>query len=163
MAGSCPGGTRHGEFGLLKAVVTLRAMTPTLKITALAVGLAFVLASCGGGSAGAVTVEMAEFSFNPDSWTLAGAGDEITIEFDNTGTVIHNWALVKLGQEITREGDLPEDPAERGDLYLVQFAADPGESVSETFTLPAAGTYQVICDIQAHFSAGMAGTLTVSG
>lgn len=139
---------------------------PRFPLLAAALTLAFatLLAACGGGgSAGTVTVEMNEFSFDPDDWTLTAAGDEITMEFDNTGTVIHNWSLVKLGEEITREGDLPENPAERGDLYIVQFEAEPGESVTETFTLPPAGTYQVICDIQAHFSAGMAGTLTVEG
>ena len=139
-------------------------MNRTSRFSLLLGAIVLVVSACGGDdSAGALFVDMTEFSFDPDAVTLNGPGEEFTLELTNSGTVIHNWSLVKLGQEITSEGDLPENPAERGDLYLVQFEAEPGESVTETFTLPAAGTYQVICDIQAHFSAGMAGTLTVEG
>ena len=43
------------------------------------------------------------------------------------------------------------------------FRADAGEAITITFTAPAAGTYQVICNVPGHFSAGMEGLLTVTG
>ena len=132
-----------------------------VRITALGVAVFLLFAACGGDDGG-VEVSMTEFAFTEAALTV-GAGSEVTLAVSNDGTVIHNWSLVKLGQEIARESDLPEDPADRDDLYLVKVELDPGQSTTTTFTAPAAGTYQVICDIQAHFSAGMVGTLTVEG
>ncbi len=49
------------------------------------------------------------------------------------------------------------------DLIVFEISAAAGEAVTNTFTAPAAGTYQVICKIPGHFSAGMEGLLTVTG
>ena len=120
------------------------------------------VAACGGGAGQAVSIDvvMTDFAFTASEWTVA-AGDEITLNLDNQGSVIHNWALVKAGSEISSEGDLPIDPAEKGGLYVLKNEVVAGETASVTLTAPPPGTYQVICDIQAHFSVGMAGTLTV--
>jgi uncharacterized cupredoxin-like copper-binding protein len=104
----------------------------------------------------------AVFAYTENTWTVT-AGEEFTLAFNNEGTVIHNWSLVVPGREISREGDLPENPAERVDLYLFQEEIEAGESKTRLLVAPPPGTYQVICDIQAHFSAGMSGTLTVEG
>lgn len=119
------------------------------------------LGACGGGSDSLEAV-MTEFAFAPSTWTVT-TGEEVTIEIVNTGTVEHNWTLMKAGSEISSEGDLPEDVAARAGLYEVQGTAIAGETSTVTFTAPAPGEYQVICDIQAHFSAGMRGSLTVEG
>ena len=123
------------------------------------------IAACGSGSdagPGALQAAMTEFSFDPTAWTVT-SGDEVTIELVNNGTAEHNWTLMKAGSEITSESDLPEDGAARAELYVAQGSATPGQTTTVTFTAPAAGEYQVICDIQAHFSAGMSGSLTVEG
>lgn len=128
-----------------------------------ALGALLLLASCGGGSVtGSLDISMTEFAYEEPTWTVA-AGEEFTLSMSNDGTVVHNWSIVVPGREITSEGDLPIDPAERGDLYIFQVVLDAGDSVTRNLVAPPAGTYQVICDIQAHFSAGMAGTLTVEG
>jgi len=119
-----------------------------------------VLGSCGGG--GAIQAVMTEFAFAPTSWTVT-SGEEVTIELVNNGTVEHNWVLMKAGSEISSEGDLPQDAAARTGWYEAHGSAAAGETNSLTFTAPAPGEYQVICDIQAHFGAGMRGTLTVDG
>ena len=140
----------------------LKRSTP-IRLLATALAALFVASSCGGGNGGGpIEVAMAEFSYTESDWT-ASAGEEITLVLNNTGTVIHNWSLVAIGEEITSEGDLPENQAERGGLYVFQAEVEPGQTATVTLTAPPAGTYQVICDIQAHFSAGMSGTLTVEG
>ncbi len=129
-------------------------------LSAIAATTLFV-SSCGGDGESTQAV-MTEFAFAPTTWTVP-AGTEVTVELVNNGTVEHNWAVLTAGSEISSEGDLPQDPAARDALYLVKGSAAPGETTSITFTAPDPGEYQVICDIQAHFSAGMRGTLIVDG
>jgi uncharacterized cupredoxin-like copper-binding protein len=63
---------------------------------------------------------------------------------------------------IASEADLPETEEELlANFVYWETEVGPGEKVTETFTAPAAGTYQVICAITDHFNAGMTGTLTV--
>jgi plastocyanin len=124
-------------------------------------GILVLLAACGGGG-NSIEAIATEFAFAPTTWTIA-SGEEVTLELVNNGTVEHNWSLVKRGSEISSEGDLPEDPAARAGLYEVKVTAAAAETTSVTFTAPAPGEYQIICDIQAHFSAGMKGSLTVEG
>jgi len=41
--------------------------------------------------------------------------------------------------------------------------ATAGAVATETFTAPAAGTYQIICALEGHFDSGMEGELVVTG
>ena len=139
----------------------------TMAIAAL-VALGLLAAACGGGdtttTTGAGTVattgsdiEMVtvDFEFIPDEWTVA-AGSGLTVELDNQGTLVHDWVV--LSAEISNEGDFDED------LVIWRTKAQSGEKVTDTIATDLApGTYQVICDIPGHFSAGMKGTLTVTG
>ena len=45
-------------------------------------------AAAGGGASDSVTVEGKDFSFDPDTFTVA-AGKEVTITLDNTGSAPH--------------------------------------------------------------------------
>ena len=66
-----------------------------------------------------------------------------------------------------RKGAPKESAAEESefseDLIVFETSAEAGEAITITFTAPAAGTYQVICKVPGHFSAGMEGLLTVAG
>ncbi len=146
-----------------EGMITLPAMSAnaTLRFAFLSLLTALLVTACGGDDGGdTVEISMTEFTFTESTWTVK-AEEEFTFVLDNDGSVIHNWSIVVPGKEIRTEGDLPDDPAERGDLYLHQEELEAGTSVTRRFIAPPAGTYQVICDIQAHFSAGMVGTLTV--
>ena len=101
-----------------------------------------------------MTAAAEEFSFSPDAW-MAGPGSEVTFQFENQGSVFHYWII--LSSPIGSESEFSED------LIVFETSAEAGETVTSTFTAPAAGTYQVICKVPGHFSAGMEGLLTVTG
>jgi uncharacterized cupredoxin-like copper-binding protein len=114
---------------------------------------ALLIAACGGGG-DSISADAQEFEFSPTSWTV-DEGAEVTLTLTNNGTEEHEWVI--LSEEITSEDQFSED------LVIWEMEADPGVSAKDTFTAPAAGTYQVICALDGHFSSGMEGTLTVEG
>ena len=131
-------------------------------MTGLAV-LGIALVACTGGDepSTALRVTTSDFQFSPNEWTVP-AGEEITIEITNDGSVLHEWVLMRPGVTIEAESDLPETEEELlADFVYVEDEVDAGGTKTLTFTAPPAGTYQVICAIQTHFDAGMEGTLTV--
>jgi uncharacterized cupredoxin-like copper-binding protein len=122
--------------------------------------LGFVLAGCGSSApATEIDVTLDEFNMNPTSWTVA-AGEQITINITNDGTVGHEWVILQDGVTIASEADLPETEEELlADFVYWEEEVDPGSTGTFTFTAPAAGTYQVICAIEDHFNGGMEGEL----
>ena len=138
---------------------------------ALLAALALVAAGCGdsgsttttggqaattvAGAAADIETVAVDFAFDPDEWTVQ-AGSGRTIEIDNQGTLLHNFVI--LSSPIENESDLTED------LVLFRLNAEAGQKVTGTIEADLApGTYQVICDIAGHFSAGMVAELTVTG
>lgn len=149
-------------------VTTQRVTTRRLALVAV-VSLALIPIACGGddddGDEGAeethIEATMDEFQFEPIDWTVQ-AGEEVTIELENEGEVEHEWVILQQGVTIAAETELPETEEELlADFVYWEDEVEPGESKMVTFTAPEAGTYQVICAIEGHFSAGMEGTLTV--
>lgn len=128
---------------------------PTLFLVA--TGLAMVLAACGGGGPTTdLSVDMVEFMYNPNDFTVP-AGQEITLELSNNGAVVHDFILMNQGSEVGQ--DFGED-----DEANVYFKAELQPGVSETFTFTAPsqpGEYQVVCGIPGHYIAGMQATLHV--
>ena len=140
--------------------------TTFFKVVPAALCALLVMVSCGGSDVSpastSVEISLTEFAYDEATWTVK-AGEEFTLTLNNDGTVIHNWSIVQPGLEISREGDLPGDPSERAAIYLFADEVEAGASKDRQLIAPPAGTYQVICDIQAHFSAGMVGSLIVEG
>jgi uncharacterized cupredoxin-like copper-binding protein len=131
-------------------------------MTALAV-LALVTAACdsGGDATTSLEVTTTDFQFSPNSWTVP-AGEEISIDITNEGSVLHEWVLLQPGVNIETEAELPETEEELlADFVFVEDEVEAGATKTLSFTAPAAGTYQVICAIETHFDAGMEGSLTV--
>ncbi|MCG3140684.1 MAG: hypothetical protein HDKAJFGB_01795 [Anaerolineae bacterium] len=105
-----------------------------------------VLAACGGGGGGGgagattVNIEGSEFAYQPADIN-AKPGEKVTVNFKNIGTVEHTFVIKDLNFKLT---------------------AQPGQSVSGSFTAPAAaGTYVIHCDVAGHTEAGMHGSLIV--
>ena len=133
------------------------------------VAFSMVIGGCGGDDAGTdpdaastnLEVTTTDFAFSPNSWTVP-AGEEISIEITNDGSLLHEWVLMQPGVTIESEADLPETEEELlADFVNVEDEVEAGATKTLTFTAPDAGTYQVICAIEGHFDAGMEGELTV--
>ncbi len=131
--------------------------------------VALALAACGdsggdgnggdgnggdGGDGTQIAVIATDFVFTPATYTV-GTGSEVTVTLTNEGALEHNWVL--LAEPIRSEDELDEGS------YLAEATALAGDSGTVTFTAPAAGDYQVICDIPGHFAAGMEADLAVTG
>lgn len=127
---------------------------------ALALPMAFLLASCSSGPSTEIKADMEEFQFSPVEWTVS-EGEEITIELVNNGTLDHEWVILQPGVTISNESELPETEEELlADFVYWEDEVEAGETKTVTFTAPPAGEYQVICAIEGHFESGMEGTLT---
>jgi uncharacterized cupredoxin-like copper-binding protein len=134
------------------------------KIVTLALLLfAFALAACGGGSepsgagsSGPVTLDFEgrDISFDKTSAT-AYAGQQVTVNFKNVGSLEHNWILIAPGADaLTATQQDALSGANSGTLAA-------GETKSFTFTAPPSGKYTFVCTVEGHAAAGMVGTLTV--
>jgi uncharacterized cupredoxin-like copper-binding protein len=127
------------------------------------VPLAFMSFACGGDDGASTEIDAAleNFAFSPTEWTVA-AGEDITIELVNSGSVLHEFVILQPGVEVSSEAELPASEEE----WLADFVywetgwIKPGQSTTVTFTAPEAGVYQVICAITTHLDAGMTATLT---
>ena len=143
-------------------------------------------AGCGGGdgssnsssdAAGKAVTEVTvtpagnQMKFEKTEFTVP-AGEEITLTFENTATspaMKHNVVLLttdegavvtRVGQAGTQAADneyIPDDDA----ILAATGLADPGETVSVTFTAPSdPGEHQYICTFPGHYMS-MQGTMTV--
>ncbi len=100
----------------------------------------------------------------------AKAGQTVKITFKNNSSassnMSHNWVLVKAGSEQQvatdgmQAGDSKDWVAEGATVLGHTKLAKPGETVSVTMTMPAAGDYTYICTYPGH-SITMKGTLHV--
>ncbi len=142
-------------------------------ITILA-ALALLLAACGGGDSGSASSEAEvaepteftitvkdEFNFDPDALTVK-AGEEVTINFENTGGIAHSFAILNPGVT-AEEAAVASEDEQHEMLVLEMHEVEPGGTGSETFTAPSEpGEYTFICAVPGHAQAGMTGTLTVT-
>ena len=87
-----------------------------------------------------VTVVASDFAFAPTSIEVP-ANARVRLTFENDGKEFHDLVV---------EG-----------LPTVHANARPGQRVVVTFTTPAAGSYQFICSVPGHATAGMTGSLKV--
>ena len=109
-------------------------------------------AGCGGNDPpggtvtapadGSVRVTAKEYSFDPSTIVLEGAGT-LRLTLDNKGSLAHNIKVEKDGRVL---GGTPSFPA--------------GESRSATLRL-AAGGYDFLCTVGDHAELGMKGKLEV--
>ncbi|NND73787.1 MAG: hypothetical protein HKN44_02170 [Ilumatobacter sp.] len=123
--------------------------------------VAVLLAGCGSsGSSPAATDRPAppvvvvadDYSYRPAtlSTTLP-----VSVRVDNAGTLAHTWTVVST--PIERELDLVPG------LVIAEATTEPGQSATIDLAGLAPGTYQVVCAIPGHISAGMVGELVIRG
>jgi plastocyanin len=135
----------------------LKRMTPVVAFMA----LMLMLSACGDDSstttanpnAQAISASARSFAYDPASWTVS-SGEDVTISLTNTSDTEHEWVIMKA--PIASEDEFTEDG-----VYW-EIEAQAGETNSGTFTPPEPGTYQIICGLEGHFTAGMVGELVVT-
>ena len=131
-----------------------------MKRLALLVGLAVVLAGCGGksgssktvtasgggGGGGGQTIQVkeSEYKLTPSSFTVSKPGT-VTFEVTNAGQTDHALEV---------EGNGVEEETE---------TISPGSSAKLTVDLSKNGTYEVYCPIDGHRDMGMEAKLVVGG
>ena len=100
-----------------------------------------------GNSAGSITSPGPALTFK--------AGQSVTVTLHNAPVMAHNWAIVNAKSSTATV------------LWNAQIGSasnpvSPGGTGSVTFTVGSAGTYYYICQVDAHVSLGMWGTVTVT-
>lgn len=123
------------------------------------------LASCGGsgsgdGPGGDVTVTLKDFSLTVEPGTFA-AGD-VTFGIQNDGPSAHEFVIFRSDEE---PGKLPVDngliPEDQVDLVDEAEDIAPGTNTTLSVNL-AAGSYVLVCNLSAHYEAGMYAGFTVA-
>ena len=128
-----------------------------LKIVGVLVILSVSLTSCGGAKNTTLNVELADFKFVPNQFTVP-AGKEITLKVVNKGANDHEYVILKAGEHVS----VPFDDDDEGKIYW-EVELKSGESQTVKFTAPSEpGTYDVVCGTPEHVEKGMTGTLTVT-
>lgn len=136
-------------------------------------GLAALAAACGGSSAdddasaedaqqasrNAITVSAREFSFEADQQTVAAG--RVTLTLVNRGSVPHDLVVVRTDlapDKLPAKNGVADVPASEEIAHVHDVRAGARKSVSEELK---PGKYVLICNVPAHYQAGMHLALTV--
>jgi len=118
--------------------------------------IGLLLSGCAKKYDTVLTVDMVEFAFAPAEYAVP-AGQEITLNLTNSGTVAHEFVIMKFGQTVSIPfGDNDED-----NIYW-EHEVDPGGSATVKFTAPSdLGEYQIVCGTAGHLENNMFGKMFV--
>jgi uncharacterized cupredoxin-like copper-binding protein len=108
-----------------------------------------------------ITIELTEFAFTPKDLTLE-AGKPYVLEVVNSGTVKHEFTAEDFFRTVaTRKAETAESEVKVP--FFTEIEVFPGKT-AEIFLIPLVpGTYDLVCEIEGHYEAGMFGTITVTG
>lgn len=139
-----------------------------LKSTVVSVAMIAALGACGSDSndssdstSNDITGSVAEWTVETDA-TTAKAG-EVVFTITNDGTIGHEFLVVKTDiapGEIPLDGDHFAEPTDG--LEVIDEIGEFAKGTTETLTLNLeAGSYQLVCNLPDHYSAGMYTSFTV--
>jgi len=134
------------------------------------VAMMATLGACGGGdnesddaTSNNITGTLNEWTVETDA-TTAKAG-EVIFTVTNEGTIGHEFLVVKTDiapGQIPLDGDHFAEPTDG--LEVIDEIGEFAKGTTETLTLNLEpGTYQLVCNLPDHYSAGMHMTFTVVG
>jgi uncharacterized cupredoxin-like copper-binding protein len=107
-----------------------------------------LLAACGGGSsgppAGAITVKLTDYKFNPA--TIEAPSGKVVFYLVNSGALTHDMVIRDSSDKQIASSEL----------------VAPGDSSVFTVGSIAAGSYKIVCTQPGHEALGMTGTLKVT-
>ena len=108
-----------------------------------------------------IRIEMTEFSFSPSDITLE-AGKPYILELVTVGAVKHEFTAPDFFPSAAwRKAESAESEIKA--TYFKEIEVFPGKQVDLYLVPITPGTYDLICEIEGHFEAGMFGTITVTG
>jgi uncharacterized cupredoxin-like copper-binding protein len=138
---------------------------PAVPLRALLGAMVLLLAGCSTDATVEATTQLSvegtdRLAFEPAEFAVP-AGEEVTLRLTAGGAVGHDF-VVEAAEAQGAAGDQSDEgrAVAAGDLAVAH--ADPGQTVTGTFSIDRPGTYEVYCSIPGHREAGMAGTLTVA-
>ena len=144
----------------------MRAMM--LKSTLVSVAMVAALGACGSDSDDSDDATSNDISGSVSEWTVetdattAKAGD-VVFTVTNEGTIGHEFLVVKTDiapGEIPLDGDHFAEPTDG--LEVIDESGEFAKDTTETLTLNLdAGSYQLVCNLPDHYSAGMHMSFTV--
>lgn len=108
-----------------------------------------------------VTIELGEMYFTPNDITME-AGKPYIITLTNVGVVKHEFTASEFFRMVaTRKAQTAQSEVKVP--YFTEIEVFAGQSV-DLYLIPlVAGIYDLKCEIEGHFEAGMFGTITVTG
>jgi uncharacterized cupredoxin-like copper-binding protein len=133
---------------------------------ALAVGIADLLAGCGGGhtaspaSSPTVSVEMKAMGFAPSTIEVH-AGQLVKFRFHNAATVVHE-ALIGDGQaQDAHDKTMAQMGGMAGMNHNDEVQVQPGGDAELSYHFDRPGTLVIGCHEPGHYAAGMRATIEV--
>ena len=121
----------------------------------------------GDGDEVTLSVNTIDFAFDPAAYTIS-ACEETTVQVVNEAADVHTWVVMKPGASVEdyiesypHPGLVPGSDGSSEDVLAKASASGGTEGTPVTFTIPEAGTYQVICDLADHLEKGMEAELVV--
>jgi uncharacterized cupredoxin-like copper-binding protein len=139
-------------------------MNPRKLSLGIAIGAALLAACSSGPEPLEVTLQAAEFRFEPSSVEVT-AGQQVTVTMQNMGTVEHDFVIQEIPVEQSAAESESATPGHTMDEMEVEPAvhmgAMAGMSASVSFVPTKPGTFEFFCAVPGHKEAGMVGTLIV--
>jgi uncharacterized cupredoxin-like copper-binding protein len=120
-------------------------------------------ASQPSGPATDITVEMADFAYDPSAITVP-AGEPVTLTLKNIGNIEHDFVVEKIDvttQVIEDSGSDAHHAHGEEQNYDLHVSANAGDTSVIQLTIAEPGTYKVFCSVEGHEEAGMIGELVV--
>ena len=112
-------------------------------------------------SAETVRVEFGEYYFDPVNLTFE-AGKPYKVEMVNIGDIKHEFTAGDFfASSAWRKAESAE--SEIKVPYFTEIEVFAGKQVDLYFVPMVPGTYELVCEIEGHYEAGMFGTITVTG
>ena len=119
------------------------------------------VAAADWDAAGKMTIELNEMSFTPND-IIMEAGKPYIMTLTNIGAVKHEFTASEFFRTVaTRKAQTAQSEVKVP--FFTEIEVFAGQSV-DLYLIPLIpGTYELKCEIEGHFEAGMFGTITVTG
>ncbi len=156
----------HFEAGMFGTITVTGATpaSPALELADVAVGPwahdgPALVKSTDWAKQQELTIDLSEYAFTPKEFTLT-AGQPYVLKVVNKGAVKHEFtAEAFFGAVAFRKAE--DASAEFKAWAPREVEVFAGQQI-EVYLIPTqTGTYQLVCEIEGHFEAGMFGTITV--